>query len=63
MIVASDYWTVTNQAGAEIARVYGESYAEAAENAGKDPAVRASRDLEGGFGMRRLRSAELGVSA
>ena len=54
----TDVWTVTDKAGAEIARVYGETMADAREAARRTPAVGAVPLREGGFSLRRLTVAE-----
>jgi hypothetical protein len=52
-------WTVTDRAGNEIARVYGETMS-AARNAGAvHPVVRETAPREGGFAVRRLTAGEL----
>jgi hypothetical protein len=55
----TDTWTVTNRAGAEIARVDGASMDIARETAKKLPEVAESNAREQGFGLRRLSTAEI----
>jgi hypothetical protein len=57
--IPTDTWTVTNQAGDEIARVDGVTMTDARAAAQEIPAVAESSAREGGFALRRLSAAEL----
>lgn len=55
----TDTWSVTNQAGREVARVDGETIDDAARAARQNADVVEWSNRDGGFSLRRLRSNEL----
>lgn len=55
----TDWWTATDKAGTEIARVHGETIERAAEAARTLDQVKTVERAEGGFSLRRLRADEL----
>jgi hypothetical protein len=55
----TDTWTITDQAGTELARVWGDTYDTARRFAEQIPAVRATARREGGYLLRRLGRHEL----
>ncbi|MER6616361.1 hypothetical protein [Streptomyces xantholiticus] len=55
----TDWWTVTNKAGLEVARVEADGYDSAQREAEKVLAARQASKRDGGLFYRRLRSSEL----